>query len=332
MGGKHSPLASRKKDIPSVVPSPGTHPQIELAKKPTPSRRPNQEFRTKFKVASIRPAKKQGIPTIRYSGRLSLPNGTEAPLILETTKDGYDVLLQDLVLWARWSPPASSLPDSPDEEVLPLSMKILYDNVDQGDSPLMNILKLPYTRSTSKPNPYKKKGEVNTPLRRKQTAVAEYRDMIQEAIFEDGPRLLEWSRREAVSYGTSRKTSPLLQQILGWKKKQRYSHYAFIRDSQLVPELVAAFLFEMIICTDRDLPDCFERANLDRPMDRQLQYVKIWKLPRQKESTLSGAVDYFTDAWRKDPKRAEKQKQDAKKCSDNDLHAFIQSLLTRRSR
>jgi glucose-1-phosphate adenylyltransferase len=70
---------------------------------------------TKFKLISIRPTKKKGTSTIQYSGRLSLPNGTEVPLILETTKDGFDALLQDLVVWARWSPPTSSLPDSPDE-------------------------------------------------------------------------------------------------------------------------------------------------------------------------------------------------------------------------
>jgi hypothetical protein len=287
---------------------------------------------TKFKLPSIRPTKKKGISTLRYSGRLSLPNGKEVPLILETTKEGFDALLQDLVAWARWSPPPSSLPDSLEEEVLPLSMKILYDNVDLEDSPLMNILKLPHTRSTSKPNPSKKKGEVDTPLRRKQSAVAEYRNMIQEAIFEDGPRLLEWARRETASYGTSGKTSPLLKKVQEWSKKKGYSRTAFIRDGQLVPELVAAFLFEMIICTDRDLPDCFERANLKRPMVRQLQYVNTWKLPRKKESTLSGAIEYFAAEWRKDPKRAEKQKQDAKRCSYNDLHAFIQSVLTRRSR
>ncbi len=175
---------------------------------------------TKFILDSIRRKKKKGTSTIQYSGRLSLPNGTKAPLILETTQAGYDVLLQDLVAWARWSPPTSSLPDSPEEEVLPLSMGILYENVDQEDSPLMNILKLPYTRSTSKPNPYKKSGEVDTPLRRKQSAVAEYRNMIQEAIFEDGPRLLEWAQREKVSYGKSRETSLLLKQILGWKKNR----------------------------------------------------------------------------------------------------------------
>ncbi len=100
----------------------------------------------------------------------------------------------------------------------------------------------------------------------------------------------------------------------------------------MIPELVAAFLFEMIICTDRDLPDCFERANLERPMARQLRYVDDWKIPRKKESTMSGAVEYFAAEWRKDAKRAAKQKKFAKSCSEADLQAFIQSLLTSRSR
>lgn len=286
----------------------------------------------KFKVTLIRPTKKNGVSTLRYSGRLSLPNGTEVPLILETTQDGFDVLLQDLVVWARWFPEASSLPDSPEEEVLPLSITILYDKDDHEGSPLMNILKLPHTRSTSKPNPHKKKGEVRTSLRRKQSAVAEYRKMIQEDIFKYAPCYMEWARREAISYRKSGKSSPLLQQVLDWKKKQGYSRIAFIRDGQLIPELVAAFLFETIVCPDRDRLDFFERANLERPMVRQLQYVNDWKLPRKKESTLSGAVDYFAAAWRKDPERAKKQKQDAENCSDAELKVFIQKFVISQSR
>ena len=196
----------------------------------------------------------------------------------------------------------------------------------------MNILKLPFTRSTQKPNPFKKKGEKNTPLRRKQAAVTEYRNMIQEAILDEGPRFMEWARREAASYKKSRKTSVLLKRVLAWKKKQGYSAIPFKRDDQLIPELIAAFLFEMLICTDRGLPDCFERANLERPMVRQLQYVKNWKMPRKKNSSMSGSVDYFADAWRKDPKRAEKQRQYAKSCPDAELQAFIQDLVTSRSR
>ena len=143
---------------------------------------------------------------------------------------------------------------------------------------------------------------------------------------------MEWARREAISYRKSRKSSPLLKQVLEWQKKQGYSHTKFIRHGQLIPELVAAFLFEMQICTDRDLPDCFERANLGRPMVRQLQYVNDWKLPRKKESTLSGAVDYFAATWRKDPERAKKQKQDAENCSDAELKVFIQKFVISQSR
>jgi len=265
----------------------------------------------------VRQYRKGGQTTIRYKSEVISPENQSHPLLIETTKEGYQLLLNDLAEWARWLPPP---PDPLIEENEPAYI-VLWKT--DRPSPLMDILKLPLTRSTHKPNPTKKRGASDQSLRRTKAAVDSYRKMIQEEAVEIGAYLLEWARRQDK---TGSPTS-LLEQVIKRAKEAGYSHKTFHKYGKLIPELVAAFLFELKIRSDWIGPDLFERANLELPMVCQLNYINNIKEPRSKDSTKSGGIEYFSSMSRTKRQRVNQLREEAKSMPTASLNKQIQAIL-----
>ncbi len=269
---------------------------------------------------TVRQYRKGGQTTIRYKAEVISPENQRHPLLIETTKEGYQLLLNDLAEWARWQPP------SPDPSFEALAQDdwayaVLWET--DRPSPLRDILKLPLTRSTHKPNPAKKRGASDQSLRRTKAAIKEYREMIQEDAVEIGAYLLEWARRQDK---TGSPTS-LLEQVFARAKKAEYPQKTFYRDGKLIHELVAAFLFELKIRSDWIGPDLFERANLELPMVRQLDYINNIKEPRSRDSAKSGGIEYFSSMSRTNRQRTNQLNKAAKFMPNPYLNKQIQAIL-----
>jgi len=266
---------------------------------------------------TVRQYRKGGQTTIRYKAEVISPENQRHPLLIQTTKEGYQLLLNDLAEWARWLPPP---PDLLIEENEPAYI-VLWKT--DRPSPLMDILKLPLTRSTHKPNPTKKRGASDQSLLRTKAAVDNYRKMIQEEAVEIGAYLLEWARRQDK---TGSPTS-LLEQVFARAKKAEYPQKTFYRDGKLIHELVAAFLFELKIRSDWIGPDLFERANLELPMVRQLDYINNIKEPRSRDSAKSGGIEYFSSMSRTNRQRTNQLNKAAKFMPNPYLNKQIQAIL-----